>query len=113
MARFVYIDTYSKKGKLAISEDVFATLVANSLSHIEGISESKKKLKKNQYFLLNRPVQTNIRRGIVHIKVVVDVAKGKDIQEVSLHIQQEIYRTLMITTEQVPLDIIVKVESIV
>jgi uncharacterized alkaline shock family protein YloU len=70
-------------------------------------------MKRNQKIRLNRPVQTTIRRGIVHVWVAVDVAKGTNLQEVTHNIQDEITNAFLMATEQVPFDVQVKVISII
>ena len=113
MAEYVYIDNYAKKGKIGISLNVFDELVTNALSNVAGISMSSAHMKRNQNVRLNRPVQTTIRRGIVHVWVAVDVTKGTDLQVVTRNIQDEIASALLMATEQVPFDVQVKVVSII
>ena len=113
MADYVYIDNYSNKGKIAISLNVFDTLVTNALNNVPGISMSSAHMKRNQKIRLNRPVQTTIRRGIVHVWVAVDVIKGTNLQEVTHNIQDEITNAFLMATEQVPFDVQVKVISII
>ena len=113
MADYVYLDDYSKKGELGISYRVFDQLVTSALLNVKGITKSQKQIKKNQFIRLNRPVQTYIRRDIVHILIYIDVAKGRDIHEVVEDIQREVHNSLLLTTEQVPVNIEVKVESII
>ena len=113
MAEYVYLDNYSKKGKLGISYHIFDQLVTSSLMNVKGIAKSQKYLKKNQLFSLNRPVQTRISKDIVHVVIFVDVAKGNDIKSTVLRIQEEVYNSMLLITEQVPVNIQVKVESII
>ena len=113
MASYVYLDDYSKRGKLGISYRVFDQLVTESLMHVKGIAKSQKFLKKNQFIPLNRPVQTYIVRDIVHIWIYIDVTKGTDIQKVVEEIQTSVYNSLMIITEQVPINVQVKVDAII
>lgn len=113
MSEYVFIDDMSHRGKLAISYHVFDSLVSDALSHVKGISKSAKLLNKNQKFRLNRPVVTTIRRGIVHVSVVVDVAKGTDIQKTIASIQEEVNNTLLASVETIPFDVQVKVEQII
>lgn len=113
MAEYLSIDNLTTKGKLSISVNVFDTLVKQTLAEIDGISSSKKMLKKNQYFKLNRPIQTTIHKGIVHVSVYVDILKGKNIQTVQSMIINQINNTFEVLTEQVPFDVQVKVESII
>ena len=113
MADYIYIDNYAKKGKIAISQTVFDTLAATALSNIPGISLSSAHMKKDQKIHLNRPVQTSIRHGIVHVWVAVDVVKGTNLQVVTRDIQEEIANVFLMATEQVPFDVQVKVISII
>ena len=113
MANYVYLDDYSKRGKLGISYRVFDELVTSCLMNIKGISKSAKHLKRNQFIPLNRPVQTYIIKDIVHIFIYIDVAKGSDIRKLTEQIQEEVYNSLLIITEQVPINVQIKVESII
>ena len=113
MADYIYIDNYAKKGKIGISLNLFDALVTNALSNVKGIALSNAHMKKNQKIRLNRPVQTTIRRGIVHVWVAVDVVKGTNLQVVTKNIQDEITNAFLIATEQVPFDVQVKVISII
>ncbi len=113
MARYVYLDDYSKRGKLGISYHVFDQLVTSALQKVEGISKSQRLIKRNQFVRLNRPVQTYIVHDIVHVWIYIDLAKGRDIQKVTSSIQNEVYSSLVLITEQVPVNIQVKVESII
>lgn len=113
MADYVYLDNYHNNGKLGISYRVFDQLVTSSLLKVKGIAKSQKLLKKNQFFRLNRAIQTRIYRDIVHISIYVDIAKGSNIQKVVGDIQDEVYNSLLLITEQVPVNIQVKVETII
>ncbi len=113
MADYIYIDNYAKKGKIAIAQSVFDSLAATALSNVPGISLSSAHMKKDQKIRLNRPVQTSIRHGIVHVWVAVDVVKGTNLQVVTRDIQEEIANVFLMATEQVPFDVQVKVISII
>jgi uncharacterized alkaline shock family protein YloU len=113
MADYIYLDNYSKKGELGIHRHVFDQLVTSSLRRVKGIAKSEKLMKRTQFIILNRPVQTYIVRGIVHIWIYIDVAKGKNIQSVVSEIQKEVYNSLLLITEQIPVNVQVKVESII
>lgn len=113
MAEYIYINDFSKRGKIAISYHVFDSLVNEALSRVSGITKSSKMLKKDQRFRLNRPILTTIHRGIVHVLVTVDVAKGNNLQKITSNIQQEVNNTLLLATETVPFNVQVRVEKIV
>ncbi|HNX15784.1 MAG TPA: hypothetical protein PKO28_00185 [Bacilli bacterium] len=112
MADYIYINDYLKRGKLAISYRTFNRLAAEAIGRIPGINISKKN-KGYSLFRLNTPVNTTIRGGIVHVSIAVDVVKGTNIQEVSRLIQDEINNVFMISTEQIPFDVQVRVVSII
>ena len=113
MAEYVYIDDLQNKGKLGISWHVYDALVNDALGRVKGISKSSKMMKKNQKFRLNRPVQIAIHRGIVHVLVAVDVAKGNVLHNIVSNIQEEVNNTLQEATEQIPFNVQVRVESII
>ena len=112
MADYVYLEKNSKTGKLGIHRHVFDQLVTSSLMKVKGVAKSQKLMKRNQFIILNRPVQTYVVNDIVHIYIYVDVANGNPIQTVVRQIQDEVYNSLLMITEQVPVNIQVKVESI-
>lgn len=113
MANYVYLNNYSKQGKLGISKDVFTQLVNEVISKIDGVTTAKKLSKKNHIFHLNKPVRIDIRHDIVHVRISIDVAKGNDLQKVINRIQKDVVNNLLVLTEQVPFDVQVKVESII
>lgn len=110
MAKYIYIEDYSKKGKFAISNEVFAQLANQALKKVPGVyfGDQKDKSKK-----LHNSVKTYIHHGIVHVSVSVDIAKGTNIQATSLRIQNEIINLFMECVDQVPFDIQVKINSII
>lgn len=111
MADYIYIDDYLKRGKLAISSQVFNFLANQALKEIPAVRAlSKKKGKADQ--IIN-PIETNIRHGIVHVNVTIDAKKGTNIKETSKLIQNEINNAFMICTEQIPFDVSVKVVSLI
>ncbi|NLV28765.1 MAG: hypothetical protein GXY57_01190 [Erysipelotrichaceae bacterium] len=117
MADYIYIDDYLKRGKLAISYRTFNRLAAEAIERLPGINVTSKKTKGlpalASLFRLNTPIKTTIRKGIVHISVSVDVVKGSNIQNVSRLIQDEINNIFMISSEQIPFDVQVRVVSII
>ena len=113
MVGYVCLDKENKKGKLCISYKVFNQIVTSALMNIKGIAKSEKMMKRFQFMTLNKPVQTYIIKDIVHVYIYIDVAKGKNIQNVVGEIQDEVYNSLFMFTEQVPVNVQVKVESII
>ena len=112
MADFVYIDNYSKKGKLGISPNVFNELVGWAIPKVPGVFSSTSKKKGKIVFKLNAPIKTKIHHGIVHVSVFVDTYKSANLQEVTRRIQDEVNNLLLLTTEQVPFDVQVKVMNL-
>ena len=113
MAGYVYFDVTGRTGKRGISSHVFDQLVTIALTNLKDVSMSSKQMKRNQKIRLNRPVQSSIKHGIVHIKVNVDIKKNLPVQETCTLIQEEIVRVLMVSAEQVPFDVLVKVDQII
>ena len=89
MAEYVYIDNLAKKGTIGISNLVFESIVCDAIDKIPGITESSKRLKRNQKIRLNRPVRTYIRSGVVHIWLAVDVKNGIDEKETVSLLEKE------------------------
>lgn len=113
MADYVYIDNCTQKGKIAISKDVFASLVGTALKNVPGIARPEKILKKKSEFRLSQPINIKIHHGIVHASICVDLVKNANLQEITRRIQDEINNILLLTTEQVPFDVQVKVNSLI
>lgn len=112
MANYVFIQNYSNKGKIGISLGAFDTLVMQSLTKVKGIDVSLQESKKNKKIKLHKPIQTTLSRGILHVAILIDVAKDQNIQIVCKAIQEEITNTLLACTEQVPFDVQIKVMSL-
>lgn len=113
MADYVYIDNYGQKGRIAISRDVFCSLVETAIKNVPGISKPTKILKKKSDFRLSEPIHIRIHHGIVHSSICVDLVKNANLQEITRRIQDEINNILLLTTEQVPFDVQVKVNSLI
>ena len=113
MARYVYIENYSQRGRIAISRNVFDSLVVSALHRVKGIAKPSKTIQKNQRMRLNHPVVTDIKNGIVHVGITLDVSKEADLRSTIRDIEQEVEHTLLVATETIPFDIQVKVESLI
>ena len=113
MAGYIYFDVNGKTGKRGISSHVFDQLVTIALTNLKDVSMSSKQMKRNHKIFVNRPVQTTIKHGIAHIKVSVDIKKTMQVQQACALIQEEIVRVLMMSAEQVPFDVQVKVDQII
>lgn len=113
MASYIYISDYAKKGKMAISVNVFNSLANQAIKQISGISTTKKIDAKKHKAHLHNPVKTTIHHDIVHVGVMVDALKGVDLQSVSLEIQNKIRDVFMEVAESVPFDVQVKFTAII
>lgn len=111
MADYLYINDYLKRGELAISNRVFTYLVNQAITDIPGIS--KHSGGKGIPFFLSTPVETYIHHGIVHVNISIDVSKSANIQEVISLIQNEVNNLFMVSTEQVPFDVQVRVITLI
>ncbi len=106
MEKYIYISNDKSKGRLAISLKVLDTLADYAVQQFPDVVSTKKKL------ILSKPVKTTIRRGIVHVQVVVDAKKGINLHETSLKLQEAIRDIFLQTVESIPFDIQVRFESI-
>jgi len=113
MENYIYINDYSKNGKIALSLNIFRSLVDDALNNIEGISRNKKIQRKGQEALLPYPFDVSIRNSIVHILIRIDIYKGNNIQTVTSRIQNEINKVFVDCVEQIPFNVQVKVESFI
>ena len=113
MARYVYIENYSERGRLAISRNVFDSLVVIALHNVKGIAKPQKRMQNDQRVRLNRPVITDIKNGIIHVAIAIDVSKEADLRSTIREIEEEVEHTLLVATETIPFDIQVKVESLI
>ncbi|MGM9873604.1 MAG: hypothetical protein ACI31G_01620 [Bacilli bacterium] len=111
MAKYIYINNLSKKGKLGISQSIFDSLVSSTLDRLE-IKKASYNGRGNKV-RLNKQIRTTIHKGIVHVWVAVDVPKKENIQTISKRIQDEIAVSFLACTDQVPFDVQVKVESLI
>jgi hypothetical protein len=111
MADYIYIDNLTKKGTMGISTLVFENIVSDAIKSLPDIEESSKRLKRNQKFALNRPVRINIRNGVVHIWIAVDIKKDIEEKKILDKLDKEIHAAMDMATEQVPYDIEFKVEK--
>lgn len=109
MAEYIYIQNYTKKGKLAISTSVFDQIITLVIEKIKGV-----KIKKNQdfLFLLHRPIHCEIKEGKVNADIDVIVSQESNVNSVCLKIQEEIAYAISSMTECIPFLVNVKVVGI-
>ncbi len=111
MAQYVYIDNYTKLGSMGISNHVFYQIAETATNKVKGamVSHQNKPL----LFLLQKPIQITISKGLVNVKVWVNIAKTANIHEVCLMIQEEVATSLSAMTELVPFKIDIKVANVI
>ena len=90
MAEYVYIQDYSKKGKLGISKTCFEQIISLSTNKIQGVQTAD-----NQ------------------INVQVKIKQGNNIEKICTNIQEQIAEDITTMVELVPFSIKVKVVSII
>ena len=112
MAKYLFIDNYSNKGKIGISLNAIDTLVYEALSNVKGIDVSLSATHKNKKIKVHKPVSSAVSRGILHVSILVDIAKDLNIQKVCKNINEEVTDRLFYQTEQIPFDVQVKVMSL-
>ncbi len=112
MAKYLFIQNYSNKGKVGISLNAIDSLVLSALTRVKGIDVSLNETKKHKKIKLHKPVASSVVRGILHISLLIDVAKDMNIQNICKSINEEVTNCLLSQTEQIPFDVQVKVMSL-
>ena len=112
MSDYVYIDNLKNKGKIGISYLAFESLVSDAIQLVPGIAKSSKRLKKDQRFRLNRPIKVTIKNDVAHVWVAIEVDPKVDARTVVEDLESEIHNAIDNSTEQVPYEIEVKVDTI-
>ena len=87
---YIYIDEKKNFGSIAISTKVVVQLVKKALSEVNGVALSEKFISKRYNWTLWKSVRVSYKNGIAHIKVNINLKKGKSIQEVSKLLEEEI-----------------------
>lgn len=108
----------NSKGNLKISSFTIEQIAEFSLQKMDAVSTPKAKkypklLKKFDYFSLKEGVKCTFKDNRINLKIIVDIKKGSNIEEVCLKIQKTIADDLEILLENIPLNIKVKVEKII
>ena len=112
MAEYVYIQDYSKRGKLGISRKCFEEIIeitTNRINGVQTVGEKPSKLPWN----LHKPISCEIVNNKVQINVQVNIKQGNDIEKICTNIQEQIADDLTSMAELVPFSIKVKVVSII
>lgn len=112
MAEYVYIQDYSKRGKLGISKKCFEEIIKITTNKINGVQtvDSQNNILP---FYFNKPISCEIVNGKVQINVQVKVKQGSNIEEVCTKIQEQIADEITTMVELVPFSIKVKVVTII
>lgn len=113
MAEYLYIQDYSKKGKLGISRQCFEEIIALSTKKIHGVETAENKRNNKFIFSFHKPVSCEIVNGKVQINVQVKVKQGNNIDKICNDIQEQIADDITSMCELVPFSIKVKVVSII
>lgn len=115
MADYVYLENYSKNGKMGFSHIVFDQIAAIATSKVTGASLEKKndddknkKTKNVKAFKLHRPVTCDIRNGIVSVKIDVIVNAQHNVNQVLIKIQEDVANAILSMTEIIPFTVNVK-----
>ena len=111
MAEYVYIENYSKNGKMGISHVVFDQIASISAQRVKGVS-IRKNSKVEKAFKLNHPIECQIKNGVVNDNIDVIISHGHNVNEICLLIQEEVSSALSSLTELVPININVRVKGI-
>ena len=109
MSDYVYIQSYSKKGKLGISRRVFEQIAIEAVNRVTGASYDKKR-QKMMPFNLFKPISVILHHtGNIDIRVEITIKKGNDIKETCEMIQKEIRYSLESMVEQAKVNIVTRV----
>lgn len=103
MAQYVYIQNYNKLGTMGINEHVFEQIVEIATNQVVGATVSKKR------YSLFRPVNCQIRNGIVSAKLSIKVDPGVNASEVAREVQTNVASALSMMTELIPFNINVEI----
>ena len=113
MADYVYIKNYSKLGQIAISRQVFKSIVEEATNKVIGAKINQVKSKNKIIAKLFSPVKVTFHRsGEVEIDISIALKKGEKPNDMCLKIQENVAQALLAYTESVPFDIQIKVASI-
>ena len=110
MAEYVFIQNYTKRGKLGISRVCFEQIVQTIVNRMQGV---KVLPNSNKYvFMFHKPVKCEILNDKVLINIQVKISVGQNVNEICTKIQQEIADELTTMCEMVPFSIKIKVANI-
>lgn len=110
MAEYVKIENYTRNGAMGISHVVFDQIAEIATNKVKGASV--KSVNAGKLFKLHKPIACQIRNGKVDVKIDVRVARGVNVNDVCMQIQEEVANALSSMTELVPFNINIKVVAI-
>ena len=112
MAEYVYIQDYSKWGKLGISKKCFEEIISISTNKILGVETANPQSNKF-VFSFYKPISCDIVNGKVQINVQVKIKQGNNIEKICTSIQEQIAEDITAMSELVPFSIKIKVVAII
>lgn len=112
MAEYIYIQDYSKRGKLGISKKCFEEIINIATNKIPGVQTAENQNSKF-VFSFHKPISCEIVNGKVQINVQVKIKQGNNIEKICTDIQEKIAEDITTMSELVPFSIKVKVVSII
>ncbi len=113
MAEYIYIQNYTKRGKLGISKKCFEQIIAISTNKIQGVETAENQRNNKNLFSFHRPISCEIENGKLQINVQVKIKQGNNIDKICTNIQEQIAEDLTTMSELVPFSIKVKVVAII
>lgn len=110
MSQYAFIDNYSRLGSMGIANRVFYQIAETATNKVQGADVIKNP---GIVFLLPKPIQIRISKGLVNVTVAVKIAKDANINQVCLQIQEEVASAISSMTEFIPFKVNVRVTNIV
>lgn len=114
MEKYIYIDKNSKKGRFGIASEVFRDLTYDVLSRVPGLiihreEESRAHHQHHHKHTHINEVIASIHHGVVRLDIDVVAKEGSDLKQAEKQIREEILSLFMMMTEQVPVNVKIKI----
>ena len=119
--QFIYINNYSRLGKIGISSKTIESIASKAVSEIPGaavyymVKKNDKSKKKNPLdFLLPDPVKVSLSptTGKAPIKLDVAIKAGVNVGEICLALQKKIADASSLSCDTLPYEVKVRVAKI-
>lgn len=111
MASYVFIQNYSGKGLIGISNHAFRQIAEHATKNVEGVVLDPKS--GDGYWEPTKPIEVIIRANTrVDINVSINLIGKMDVSATCLKIQENIANHLLLMAELIPFKINVKVMAI-